>query len=354
MNQAKCQKVIYLSPALSYVFLMRLCFICGGSGEPAAYFYFWKDHKFDLHWCESCGVGWVPQLPTTQVFSDAYERLNFLSWKDKTPIQLSKDIKRAYLKGARVGKAFQELRNNHQRLSDIRVLEVGSNIGAVLRGLIDTLDIQTSQAVGIDFSRNHAEVSEQKFGIHTLVDTLDSAAPKLGNLFDLILCHHIIEHDEDPANFVGTLKSLLKPGGYISFELPNGYREMLSFRSDLAHGITPQTMINHVNYFSPKGFRKLLKKQSFNIKHLCSLNANKAFYDFGWTIRKREPGPEANRICDIPNQSVNFAFDDEAISLGIKKAQIPSRFIGTTHKLRAHYPDFLPLGRDIEAYVATP
>lgn len=334
---------------------MRRCFLCGQQAPSKVSFQFWADYRFALNWCETCELGWVPELPSDAVFADAYERLNGLSWKDKTPDSLAKDIKRAYLKGVRIAGKFLSLKgaSSAKARKNWRVLEVGSNIGVVLKGVKDKLGLADEQVVGIDFSKNHAEISQRKFQITTIVNTLAKAAPGLEGQFDLILCHHIIEHDADPAQFLEQLRSLLKPGGIISFELPNGYREMLAYRTQEKQGYAPFTLVNHINYFSPAGFRRFLQHHRFNVLHLCSLNANNLLKDHGWgVLRPRQFSfQKAPKLSEVPNISVENVFDEEAIQNGIQAAQVPAKLIGFTHALRLHYPDATPWGGDIEAYV---
>jgi SAM-dependent methyltransferase len=320
-------------------------------------FGFWAEYQFDLQWCERCSLGWVKALPDSQVFKDAYERFNVLSWRDKTPPELARDIRRAYLKGARVASQFLQYRPEcASKPQDLAVLEVGSNIGAVLKGVTDRLGVSTSQALGIDFSENHAEVARQKFGFATIISTLEQAAPKLDKRFDLILAHHIIEHDENPNRFIDILKGLLKPGGIISFELPNGWREAKCMLEDSKAGIAPYTLINHINYFSPKGFGNLLQQHQLKTLHLCSLNANRVLHDFGWSKRNKSKQPASvPSLAAVKRVSVMPSFSDEGILSGIQRARREAPAIRFTHsRLRLHYPPSMPIGRDIEAYAQLP
>jgi SAM-dependent methyltransferase len=332
---------------------MRACLVCGGRGEPYAKFNFWAEYRFDLLWCGSCEVGWVAELPDATVFADAYERLNVLSWKDRKPEELANDIRRAYLKGARVGRQFLSYRPD-LRGKKVSLLEVGSNIGVVMRGALDAVGSDPSSSVGIDFSRNHAEVAEKRLGIRTLVATLEEAAASLDRKFDLILCHHIIEHDENPGRFLEHLKRLLAPGGILSFELPNGKREAHCIHLDDRAGKHPYSLINHINFFSPSGFGKLLARNGWQVRHLCSLNANRVLHDYGLWRKKARFGSQVPSLREVENRPIVEVFPPEAISAGLRKGRRSAPFIRLTHRLRPHYAPGLPLGTDIEAYAGLP
>jgi hypothetical protein len=120
----------------------KSCFLCGGPGREFAREKFWNDFEFRISWCDSCRVGWVVDLPSGEVFVEGYERWNVLGWKHRTQESIQRDVRRAYLKGYRVGAEF---RRRGPVASTARVLEVGSNIGAVLKGCSDSLGLPSHQ-----------------------------------------------------------------------------------------------------------------------------------------------------------------------------------------------------------------
>jgi len=58
------------------------------------------------------------------------------------------------------------------------------------------------------------------------LETLQEVLPEknLSGQADLLLARHILEHAHSPERFIGALKKLTKPGGYIVFEVPEASR----------------------------------------------------------------------------------------------------------------------------------
>jgi 2-polyprenyl-6-hydroxyphenyl methylase/3-demethylubiquinone-9 3-methyltransferase len=88
------------------------------------------------------------------------------------------------------------------------VCEPLARLGADVTGIdADPVAIETAQA--------HAKVS----GLE--IDYRQGAAENLKTKYDVVLALEIIEHVEDPAQFVKTIAKLVKPGGLVIFSTLN-------------------------------------------------------------------------------------------------------------------------------------
>ncbi|WZB62599.1 class I SAM-dependent methyltransferase [Achromobacter xylosoxidans] len=84
-----------------------------------------------------------------------------------------------------------------------------------------------SEVVGVDISSDALAAAQRNFGGdgvsfvqsegETLLDKFQQAS------FDLIVSFETIEHLGDPVQFLGNLKTLLKPGGLIIISCPNDW-----------------------------------------------------------------------------------------------------------------------------------
>ena len=137
-------------------------------------------------------------------------------------------------------------------LRDARVLDVGCGGGilseSMARAGARVLGIDLSQAV-LDVAELHALEAKVAVGYQAIAaEELAEAAP---GSFDLVTCMEMLEHVPDPAAMLGTLASLVKPGGnvivstlnrkplafavaivgaeYIARVLPRGTHEYLKF-----------------------------------------------------------------------------------------------------------------------------
>jgi len=95
------------------------------------------------------------------------------------------------------------------------LLDVGCAIGLSLqlaahRGL---------RAVGVEPESRLAEYGRATYGVdirHGMLQDIDLS----GARFDLVYCEQVLEHVEDPGNFLLSLKNLLAPGGYLYIGVP--------------------------------------------------------------------------------------------------------------------------------------
>ena len=78
---------------------------------------------------------------------------------------------------------------------------------------------------------------------------------------DLLLVRHVIEHAYDISEFVEAISLLVKPNGYIVWELP-------SCEKYLVNGDCTMIWEEHTHYFTKFTFREFLEKEGFCIDSL--------------------------------------------------------------------------------------
>lgn len=94
-------------------------------------------------------------------------------------------------------------------------------------------------------------------GVETLQDRLtpERAAEvvRQRGLADLLIIRHIFEHAHRPAEFLGSLRTLVRPGGWLIFEVPDCSRAL--------DGLDYTTLWEeHTLYFTPVTFRNALMR----------------------------------------------------------------------------------------------
>lgn len=75
--------------------------------------------------------------------------------------------------------------------------------------------------------------------------------------FDFVTMWHVLEHVPTPVDFLRLAYDLVKPGGSLSFEVPNAKDELLKLSPSFAKY---SYMIEHISYFSPEIISLLIKK----------------------------------------------------------------------------------------------
>jgi SAM-dependent methyltransferase len=116
------------------------------------------------------------------------------------------------------------------------VLEIGCATG----DLLAEARRRGARVTGVDVSAWAAEAARRRHGVEVLTGTLESLDNSLGR-FHVILALEVIEHVENPREFLQLLSRHLLPGGYTLISTPN-YRcarrfggEWSGFQRSLEH-----------------------------------------------------------------------------------------------------------------------
>ncbi|MGB0719911.1 MAG: bifunctional 2-polyprenyl-6-hydroxyphenol methylase/3-demethylubiquinol 3-O-methyltransferase UbiG [Bdellovibrionales bacterium] len=108
--------------------------------------------------------------------------------------------------------------NDLNALDGLRILDIGCGGGLVCESLARmgaTVTGGDADAQAIAVAKAHAEES----GLD--IDYLAEAAENIKAQFDVVLALEIIEHVTDPAAFVQSVATLVKPGGLVIFSTLN-------------------------------------------------------------------------------------------------------------------------------------
>lgn len=110
----------------------------------------------------------------------------------------------------------------------------------------------------------HLGVEEPGVGVETVQDrlapSLKTGLYELQKRADILLVRHILEHAIDMHSFVSALKMLLRPGGYVLFEVPCCDEQFENL--DYA-GIWEE----HISYFTPVTFQNCFNHLGFSLLH---------------------------------------------------------------------------------------
>lgn len=138
-----------------------------------------------------------------------------------------------------------------------RVLDAGCGLGFFLSGLDDAWDKH-----GLEFSRFAAEHAARFAEV--AVGSIE-AAPYEDASFDVVICHHVIEHLPDPQRAIAELRRVLRPGGHLVLGTPDfdsGAARRYRERYRLAHDPT------HVALFSNDSMHRFLRDHGFAIERV--------------------------------------------------------------------------------------
>lgn len=144
-----------------------------------------------------------------------------------------------------------------------KVLDVGCGSGAFL----DAMQENGWTTFGIEPGENAAGLARRKghqIVCQSATDPLGEALA--GQLFDLVLMSHSLEHVHSPTQALANLRPLLKPHtGHLIIEVPNLESLLTYWFGELGLAFdTPR----HLYMFSPETLSKLLEKTGFEVRSI--------------------------------------------------------------------------------------
>lgn len=133
------------------------------------------------------------------------------------------------------------------------VLEIGSNDGF----LLEVLQKNGYRVLGVDASNSMSNFAKAK-GINTLTGIFGESEQIFNEIIDfskfynIIVANNVLNHSNDPINFIKYVKKLLSNDGVFVFEVPYWFQTIKSLHFD-------QIYHEHITYFTVKSIRELLK-----------------------------------------------------------------------------------------------
>lgn len=206
----------------------------------------WKEYK--LYKCPSCDV----------VFSDPMKNPGSKWYEESEMYMVGKVL---YQKAAWYHNQFIQERQVYGE----NLLDVGCGTGIFLKEAKKL----GYKVVGIDFDRENIRIAHEHFGLKDVLPvTLEELiSSHQNNKFDVITFFEVLEHMDNPNNFINLIKTGLKPGGYIALSVPNRER----FLDPLGNGDYPP---NHLTRWNTYSLTYFLEKNGFEIIKIVTSRLN--------------------------------------------------------------------------------
>jgi len=119
------------------------------------------------------------------------------------------------------------------------------------------------QAFGVEPTPSFAKLAERRLSRPIIEGSYLSGLFKYK--FDLITLNHVLEHVENPVNFLKEIKRDLNPEGYLYIEIP----DILDFTS-LPYN-HDRFMVQHLSFFSKDTIRVACEKAGFTVLEIYQL-----------------------------------------------------------------------------------
>ncbi|MDD5547611.1 MAG: class I SAM-dependent methyltransferase [Candidatus Pacebacteria bacterium] len=176
-----------------------ICGVCGKSANLN----FKEDFKeYSLWECPECfGQFWSPMKGPGAGWYEKDERYSF---RNLNPLEKPE-------------------RNHREFLRDLpakggRLLDIGMGTGNFLAAAVKS----GYDGYGVDFDSEAIETAKRVFGLKNVsTGDLDGVLKDFGEKsFDIVTMFEVVEHLENPAEFIEKSKRLLKNGGYLAISVP--------------------------------------------------------------------------------------------------------------------------------------
>jgi 2-polyprenyl-3-methyl-5-hydroxy-6-metoxy-1,4-benzoquinol methylase len=142
------------------------------------------------------------------------------------------------------------------------VLDIGCGSGL----LVDHLAQHGYNAIGLDWSEAAIEHAKRHYrGVYILSNVEQGLS--IGRTLDCAVASHILEHLENPHEFLQSVKKILEPDGYLVVAVPNlDWWNPKSIYRSVSTIFDPE----HVVGYSAKGMRKVLKANGYEVVKMVS------------------------------------------------------------------------------------
>jgi len=153
-------------------------------------------------------------------------------------------------------KAAKKIDNFIGSTSKKNILEVGCGPGGILKHFQDKYN---SQVLGIDLDQRYLDFGKEN-GVNLINSTIEDYESK--QKYDLIVVCHVLEHLNNPIDFLVKLRSLLDENGSIYIEVPS-----LESVKNGAYGKNLQNFfhIAHISHFTEKSIQRLIYLSDYEI-----------------------------------------------------------------------------------------
>jgi 2-polyprenyl-3-methyl-5-hydroxy-6-metoxy-1,4-benzoquinol methylase len=171
-----------------------------------------------------------------------------------------------------------------------RILEIGSAKGYLLA----VMKALAWQPLGIEVSPEAAHHAAAAFGADCFTGTLEEyvRSPRHAS-FPLVLAIDLLEHLENPREFMGQLREVVENGGWLIIDTPNGGAYNIAIQGAEWKGFNPF----HIFLFTRENLITLLSKNGFEVYRIFSYSNKMA------TINRTPPAEKESEPASPPPPS---------------------------------------------------
>lgn len=212
------------------------CPLCGSKKHKNEF----SKYNIPLKACLNCELRFHAKIPANP--NDVYQNLNYRLFSKKDSKRHFNYRKKRF--GIERVKLLEKFCGN---LTNKKILDVGCGDGYFLAAAKE----KCKNCIGSEFSKKLKEAAKKNTGLMIYGESLEEFPERN---FDIITIFDVIEHIKEPAEFLKSVKNLLKPGGYILIYTPNFDSFSIKVMKEYSSIIDPT---EHVVLFNNNSSKKL-------------------------------------------------------------------------------------------------
>ncbi len=176
--------------------------------------------------CRECGLIYIYPLPTKVFLKSFYEGEDSSNMQG-VEFESSKKTMQMISIGA-LDEAKDIIKKSGlescKERSLTKVIEIGSSSGI----LLNAFKVEGFDVTGIEPSKLAVEYSKEKYNLKVINGLFEEVEIK--EKFDLVLCSHMLEHINNPIEFLSKVKDILNEKGVLYIKVSNLYNPIVSLK----------------------------------------------------------------------------------------------------------------------------
>lgn len=205
-----------------------------------------RDHKFSLLQCKSCGL-----VVNSEIWAEKFTMRMDEEWFESEHALVQSCWEKMF-EAWNNRRTYMRL-NRYIDKDSRKILEVGVGSGSLLK----FLQSHGFEVVGCDLSKSICTDVQNTYDIEMHNMALNSLP--YSHHFDCVIMNHVLEHVNDPIQFLTSAGERMKSGGILHVSVPN----IQSWESRLPGWNAYEAY--HLTYFSKKTLLDILKKCGFRV-----------------------------------------------------------------------------------------
>jgi SAM-dependent methyltransferase len=202
------------------------CLLCGGDAElrQKELRGYQEPETFNIYHCPGCNTAFsLPRVNTAKVYNDIYKNGDLVPGYER------------YWKYAKIVKSLADpleyLSNTEETYWGVKeallqyvkdkksskILEIGCGLGYFTYSLRKA----NYNVIGLDISQTAVNQANEAFGEYYICSDLFDFVKSNPEQFDIVILTEVIEHIDQPVEFIESIKKLLRTGGLVIITTPN-------------------------------------------------------------------------------------------------------------------------------------